>query len=91
MMPYSHFSEPGAGAVQGSELAQVNNGTWSLSETSVGISTWYLTFHFVPVPAPVQCSVNVPYEPLAANLRFKVYGIKNAYDSRTYRRIWTIY
>ena len=39
-MAYSHCVAPGAGAVQGSGLAQVNNGTWSLSlsQTSVNIS-----------------------------------------------------
>ena len=43
-----------------------NNRSWflSLSRTSVNISTWYYTFHMVPVPVPdlFPCSVNIPLE-----------------------------
>ena len=41
LMAYSHYTGTGMGAVQGTGLISVN------------ISTWYYTFHLVPVQVPV--------------------------------------
>ena len=41
-----------------------NNGSLflSMSWTSVNISTWYTTFHLMPVSVPFPCSVNIPFK-----------------------------
>ena len=56
----------GTRPIQGTGTGTIgNNGSWSLSlsRTSVNISTWYYTFHLVPVQVPVPCSLHVPQLP----------------------------
>ena len=55
----------GTRTVSGSGTGAIgSNGSWflSLSQAIANNSTWYCTFHFVPVliPVPFSCSVNIP-------------------------------
>ena len=56
--------EKGTGVGKGNGTGTIgNNVSWSLFlfQTSLNISTWYYTFHLVPLPiqAPFPCSVNI--------------------------------